>query len=162
MSSVSPTSSSPSSTDPLSDLSFSTGGGGGTSILDGVMTAGPVAAAEDSEVGGWPSTTGDDAGDGNLKSLFIVPALLFRLPASGDDDCRSSTSSGVASKPDDDPWLTMLSLRAGGGIDARWFVGVLCLFGGGLLGVRLNEACDIDCGRVNPAECAGAPVLAPR
>src|ERR1700683_1850218 len=114
-SSVSPTSSSPSST-AWPTLSFSTGGGGGTSTLDGATTPTFVSPASSSPASGLfddgkSGTVGGDGEEvgGNLKFLSMVPGLLLRLASFsalavlltfGSASCTSpSNSSGVGSNP---------------------------------------------------------------
>lgn len=130
-STVGPTSSSVSST-LFVDLSFSTGGGGGTSILEGVMTpdfsscrprsprrtgGGELPAGPDARSG----AVGDETGEGNLNSRFIVPLLLFLFVDTsvvGGRACAgasSAVSSGVGSNAG---WLTKGECVLGGEVDS--------------------------------------------
>lgn len=129
-STVGPTSSSVSSM-LVVDLSFSTGGGGGTSILEGVMTpdfsscrpnsprrigGGELPAGPDARCG----AVGDESGEGNLNSRFIVPLLLFLFVDTSVVGGRawvgasSAVSSGVGSNGG---WLTKGECVLGGEVD---------------------------------------------
>lgn len=142
------------------ECSFSTGGGGGTSILEGVITddlgcSGSccfrlcISTCGDDlsfpVLDGNSGALGGDAG-GNLNSRFIVPLRLFRFESIlvtlvERSSWRSSLSespalsSGVGAKTgraelEDAAWEEIL----GGVADARAGAGIEARLEGGLLG----------------------------
>ena len=85
--------------------SFSTGGGGGTSTLDGAMTSTdsiPASSAFDPLAVGIGGTGGGGGsfgfGEGNLKFLLIVPFRVRPGWSASSSSSSCSCSSGVGSK----------------------------------------------------------------
>ena len=112
-------------------LSFSTGGGGGTSTLDDMTGRGSKetssvsevecrAAADDAGAASGRGTGGtSEMGDGNLKFLLIVPLRGLLCTLSDKVSSGSSVSSGVGSNDCFGAGGGEAAARAGGGIDCR-------------------------------------------
>lgn len=128
MSTVSPTSSSPSSTESDLTLSFSTGGGGGTSIFDGWTPCSEAVELSTPSRDGISGMAGEFTGEGNLNSLFIVPLRLLRFESAlvvrSNGTSSSSSASTVGSNELD---LTLASGVAG---ECGWLTNVEELSGG--------------------------------
>ena len=138
ISTVSPTSSSADSNEIFeNDLSFSTGGGGGTSILEGVTNDSAARPFSVNGAGGpfFAGTSGiaggDDGVGGNLNSRFIVPLLLFLFDSAlvvRSSFKRSASASSPGSSVVDSSWRAEVGWLTNaeawlGGVAADWRAG---------------------------------------